>query len=137
MNPDVIAVFIPVVAIIFGVAVAIVSIVVAHRQRMQRAELRHRERIVAIEKGMELPADPPEIETSPTRRPRHLLRGLVLVFVGSALTAAFYQTHGSDFPYLYGLIPVAAGIAYLIYYFIEGRHEVPPPNGAPPESPGR
>ena len=137
MNSDVIAVSIPVVAIIFGVAVAIVSIVAAHRQRMQRAELRHRERIAAIEKGLELPADPPEIDTSPARRPRHLLRGLILVFVGSALTAAFYQTHGSDFPYLYGLIPVAAGIAYLIYYFIEGRHEVSRPNGAPRESPPR
>ena len=137
MNPAVIAVFVPIIAIIFGVAVAIVSIVGAHRQRMQRAEFRHRERLAAIEKGLELPGDPPEIETAPSRRPRHLLRGLVLVFGGAALTAAFRQGQGEDFPYLYGLIPVAAGVAYLIYYFIEGRHEVPRANGNPLELPPR
>ena len=137
MQSDDIAVLIPIVAIIFGVAVAIVAIQAAHRQRMQRADLRHRERIAAIEKGLELPVDPPEIDTAPPRRPRHLLVALVLMFVGAALTVALYQTNAEHFPYLYGLIPVAAGVAYLIYYLIEGRHEVPSQNGTPPELPPR
>ncbi len=137
MSPDVIAVFVPIVAIIFGVAVAVVSIIGTHRQRMQRTELRHRERLAAIEKGLELPPDPPEQESTPARRPRHLLRGLVFLFVGLALTAAFYQNHSDGFPFLYGLIPVAAGIAYLLYYVIEGRHEVPRANGTPPDAPPR
>ena len=135
MHSDEIAVLIPVVAIIFGVAVAIVSILAAHRQRMQRAELRHRERIAAIEKGLELPIDPPEVGLAPARRPRHLLWGLVLALGGVALTAAFYQMGGGDFPYLYGLIPVAVGIAYVIYYIVEGRDEVARSNGMPPELP--
>jgi len=137
MNPEVIAVFIPIVAIIFGVGVAVVYMVGAHRLRLQRADFRHRERLAAIEKGLELPADPPENDTPPSRRPRHLLRGLVLLLVGAALTAAFYQRHEDGFPYLYGLIPVAAGLAYLIYYVLEGRHEVPRPDGTPPELPRR
>lgn len=134
MNPNLVAVMIPIVGIIFGVSVAIVAIVVAHRQRMQRAELRHRERVVAIEKGLELPPDPPEGEATGSRRPRHLLRGLVLTFVGVALTVAFRETN-DDFPFLYGLIPVGAGLAYLLYYYLEGRHEVPRTNGTPPETP--
>ena len=43
---------IPIFGIVFGVGVAIVSIVVNHREKVKRAELRHRERIVALEKGL-------------------------------------------------------------------------------------
>ena len=135
MSSDEIAVLIPVVAIIFGVAVAIVSIIATHRQRMQRADLRHRELIAAIEKGLELPVDPPDVDIKPPRQARHLLRALMLILVGIALTAALYQTFDGNSPYLYGLILVAAGVAYMIYYLIEGRHEVPRPNGTPPELP--
>ena len=137
MDPAVIGVMIPIVVVIFGTAVAIVAIYAAHRQRLQRAEFRHRERLAALEKGLELPPDPAESETPVARRPRHLLRGLVLLLGGGALTAAFYQSNSSDFPYLYGLLPVAAGIAYLLYYFIEGRHETPAANGTAPGLPPR
>ncbi|HXQ63654.1 MAG TPA: DUF6249 domain-containing protein [Steroidobacteraceae bacterium] len=129
MDTDMVAVFIPITAIMFGVACAIVSIVVTHRQRMQRAELRHRERLAAIEKGLELPPDPPDSDASGgRRRPRFLLRGLVLLFVGIALTVAMQQLPGNA-PYLFGTIPGAIGLGYLIYYFIEGRREPGP--GAP------
>jgi peptidoglycan/LPS O-acetylase OafA/YrhL len=137
MNPAIIGVFIPIVAIVCGVSVAIASILAAHRQRMQRADFRHRERLAAIEKGLELPADPAEFDpTTVLRRPRHLLRGLVLLFGGIALTIALAQDRAADYPYLFGLLPVAAGLAYLIYYFIEGKHEAAKAIGTPPpESP--
>jgi len=123
MNEDIVAIFIPITAIIFGVACAIVSIIVGHRQRMQRAELRHRERLAAIDKGLELPPDPPDFNTDGgRRRPRFLLRGLVLVFLGISLTVAMLQLPGSV-PYLFGLIPAAVGLGYLVYYLIEGRRE--------------
>src|SRR5208282_3211379 len=110
MNEDIVAIFIPITAIIFGVACAIVSIIVGHRQRMQRAELRHRERLAAIDKGLELPPDPPDFNTDGgRRRPRFLLRGLVLVFLGISLTVAMLQLPGSV-PYLFGLIPAAVGL---------------------------
>lgn len=121
MNPAVLGVMIPIIAIILGVATAIVAIVSGHRQRMQRVELRHRERLAAIEKGLEIPADPIETEPEP-RRPRYLLRGLCWLFVGVALTAGLYQIE-ANVPYLFGLVPAALGAGYLLFYFIEGRRE--------------
>jgi hypothetical protein len=52
--------------------------------RHRRAELRHKERLLAMEKGMELPAEPfgPSAPWSPRV---HLLRGLLWLFTGVAL----------------------------------------------------
>jgi hypothetical protein len=138
MDPATLGLLVPIIAIIFGVAVAIVAIVAAHRQRMQRAELRHRERLAAIEKGLELPPDPPDVDANGAlRRPRFLLRGLVLLFVGITLTLAMEQLHESV-PYLFGMIPAAAGLGYLIYYYIEGRREPSPAaTGSPPDRSSR
>lgn len=122
LNPATLAVSIPIVMTVLGVAVAIVYIVTAHRQRMQRAELRHRERLAAIDKGLEIPVDVVEPPPAPARRPRFLLRGLVLTFVGVALTAAIRNAGGEEGS-LFGLVLSAAGLAYLIFYFVEGRHE--------------
>ena len=133
MDPAIIGVFIPIVAIVGGGAVAIASIAAAHRQRMQRADLRHRERLAAIEKGLELPPDPAERDRAPVvRRPRHLLRGLVLLFGGIALTVALAQDRAAEHSYLFGLLPAAVGLAYLIYYFVEGKHESARALGTPP-----
>jgi len=135
MNPAVLGVMIPILAIILGVATAITAIIAGHRQRALRAELRHRERLAAIEKGIEIPNDPVEYSMPPMPRPRHLLRGLIWFFVGAVLTVAMWQTAG-DVPYLFGLIPAAVGLAYLIYYFVEGRHEPElTPGSAPPAPP--
>ncbi len=131
MDPAVLGVMIPIVAIIFGVGIGVVWVIAAHRQRMQRADFRHRERLAAIDKGLELPPDPMDADPNATvRRPRHLLRGLVLLLVGLALTAALGQTGAEG--YLFGLIPAAAGLGYLIYYLVEGRHEAARALGAPP-----
>jgi len=115
---------IPILAIVLGIGLGVVQVIASHRQRVQRAEHRHRERIAAIDKGLDLPLDPPEPLLDPRRmRPRYLLRGLILVFVGATLTLALWQTDGIQQNWLYGLIPAGVGIAYLIYYFLEGRRE--------------
>ena len=135
MSPAILGVLIPIIAIVLGVAVAIVYITAAHRQSMQRAELRHRERLAAIEKGLEVPVDAVEPTPSPLRRPRFLLRGLVLTFVGIALTVALRNAGGEEGS-MFGLILSAAGLAYLIFYFVEGRHEYKPnAAGTQPDQP--
>ncbi len=58
MAIELLALFIPIITIVLGVAIAIVWIVTAHRQKVQRFEMRHRERMAAIEKGLELPPEP-------------------------------------------------------------------------------
>ena len=118
MTPDVLGVMIPLSAIILGISAGIVGIVTKHRQQLQRADLRHRERLAAMEKGVELP---PELE-DPVDRPRYLLKGLVWTFIGIAAWFALNAMAGSEESMLAG-IPFAIGVAYLIYYFVQGRHE--------------
>lgn len=129
MNPAVIGVFIPIVAIVCGIGVAIVAMLTAHRQRLQRTELRHRERLAAIDKGFELPPDPPDVEPKEGDDARFLRHGLVLLAIGVTVTAAMMQLPDKDLPWLFGFIPAAIGIAYLVYYFVRARK---PASGSPP-----
>jgi hypothetical protein len=119
MNTETIAVFIPIIAIIMGIGAAIVGIISRHRQQLQRIELQHKERVVAMEKGLELP---PELADGDVRRPRYLLKGLVYSFVGIGLYFPLRAVAGED-ESLFALIPLAVGLAYLIFYFVQGRHE--------------
>lgn len=123
MNEGQMAIMIPILGIVFGVAVAIVAILAAHRARVTRLEHRHRERIAAIDKGLELPPETPDPELDPRhRRPRYLLRGLVWLFSGLAFTLFLYRVADADVSTL-GFIPTGIGLAYLIFYFVEGRRE--------------
>ena len=95
MNEEVVAVFIPIVAIVMSLGIPIIYQILDYRRRRDVVEAHHKERMAAIERGMELPALP-EAFYSPldrNKRPRHLLTGMIW-------------------------------LAYLIYYFIEGKHEV-------------
>jgi hypothetical protein len=136
MSPAVVGVFIPIVAILAGIGVAIVGMLTAHRQRLQRNELRHRERLAAIDKGFELPPDPPDAEPKAGDDARFLRHGLVLLAIGVTVTAAMIQIPDKDLPWLFGFIPGAIGIAYLVYFAIRARlaaRGTPPgpgPNGA-------
>jgi hypothetical protein len=118
MNPDGVALMIPIFGIVFGVGVAIVTIVTGHREKVNRAELRHRERIAAMEKGIELPPELPEPETG--KKGTSLRSGLTGLFVGIVLYFALDAVAADDIA-LFGLIPAAVGIAYLIAYFVESR----------------
>jgi hypothetical protein len=119
MNTETISLFIPIIAIIMGLSAAIVGIVARHRQQLQRVELRHKERVVAIEKGIELP---PELAETDGRRPRYLLKGLVWTFGGVASYFPLNSLAGADESTL-AIVPVAIGLAYLIFYWVQGRHE--------------
>ena len=125
MNEDAIAVFIPIVAIIMSLSIPIVYQVLDYRRRRDVVEAHHRERMAAIERGMDLPPLP-EAFYSPIdrdRRPRHLLVGMIWLFVGIAIFMAMGAVAGPDVRF-FGLIPAGVGLAYLIYYFVEGRNEI-------------
>ena len=136
MTPDVVGVFVPIVAILGGVGLAIGRLVTNHRQRLQRAEFRHKERLAAIEKGLELPLDAPEGDPAVVvDASRFLRQGLVLAGIGAALTAGLMQMPVDGVPYLFGLIPAAIGLAYLLYYFIQRRHQARDSASASPGGP--
>ena len=128
MEIETFAILIPLSAIILGISAGIVGIVTRHRQLLQRADLRHRERLAAIEQGIELPPDPPETGLN---RPRYLLKGLLYTGVGISLYFALHEVAGKD-ESLFALIPFAVGIAYLIYYWMRGRHEESAATGSQP-----
>ncbi len=120
---EIIAVMIPIVAIVMGVGIGMLSLFLDYRKKREMFALHHKERLAAIDKGMDVPPLPDEFFQDPRRRVRplgdYLRRGLVLLLVGIAVTFALYDTMHHD--YLWGLIPCAMGIANLIYYWIESR----------------
>ena len=108
-------------------SIPIVWIVLNYRKRRRLMELYHTERMAAIERGMELPPLPLDLIDGRSKR-RHrtsLLPGLVWFFIGLAVFAGWLITGSGfddDLPVIGGLIPLGIGLAYLIYYGVEGRH---------------
>ncbi|NLG77161.1 MAG: hypothetical protein GX535_13075 [Xanthomonadaceae bacterium] len=115
---------IPIFAIVFAIglplSIPIVFLVLNYRKRRRLMELHHAERMAAIERGMDVPPLPLELIDGQSRRRRSsLLPGLVWLFVGLAVLIAL-GTIGEE-EAVFGLIPTGVGLAYLIYYFVEGR----------------
>ena len=116
---------IPIFAIVFAIglplSIPIVFLVLNYRKRRRLMELHHAERMAAIERGMDVPPLPLELidGQSSRRRRTSLLPGLVWLFVGLAVLVAL-GTVGEE-EAIFGLIPTGVGLAYLIYYFVEGR----------------
>ena len=138
MNEDAIAVFIPIVAIVMSLAIPIVYTIMDYRRRRDIVEAHHRERLAAIERGVDIPALPESFYQPISRRPPRtgsaLLPGLIWLFVGIGLFVALGEVAGHGVRY-FGLIPAGIGLAYLIYHMVEGRKQVPPA-GAPGEVKG-
>lgn len=119
---------VPLFGIMFGIGVPlsipILWIVLNYRKRRRLMELHHTERMAAIERGMEIPPLPLElIDGRSGRRRSSLLPGLVWFFIGAAVLVGSLTIGGDeDLPVIGGLIPLGIGLAYLIYYGVEGRH---------------
>jgi cadmium resistance protein CadD (predicted permease) len=127
MDPGVIGVFIPIVAIVMGIGVAIVSIWSEHKRKSQLLEQNHRERMHAIEKGIELPPLPPNLVgmsngPSTASAAKSLRSGVMLLLIGVVLFFAIGTAGGREGA-LFGLIPAAVGIANLLYAAIQWKKE--------------
>lgn len=124
MVSDLALLLVPITAIAVPLSIPIVWIVLSYRKRRRLIELYHTERMAAIERGMELPPLPIELIDGRARRRRSsLLPGLVWFFIGLAVFAGWLMTgFDDDLPVIFGLIPLGIGLAYLIYYGVEGRH---------------
>lgn len=130
MVKAVLALLIPLLAVVMGIGVAMLDIYLNYRKRKELFTLYHQERMAAIEKGIDLPPMPEAFFSEDTPRPqtprRDLFKGLVWLFIGLAVGVAVFA---NDKPKeaLIALIPGGIGLAYLIYYFVESRHEPGPP----------
>ena len=136
MDEDTLALFIPITAIVMSLLIPIVFAIVDYGKRKVIVEAHHKERLAAIERGMELPPLPDAFYQSlkPARRSSYLLPGLIWLFVGVGLFLALGAVAGEDVR-LFGLIPAGVGVAFLIYYIVEGRKvtaSTATPGGIPP-----
>jgi Domain of unknown function (DUF6249) len=120
-------VIIPVVSIVFTIGGSVAAVLVwmslNYRKRRRLIELHHTERMAAIERGMDVPPLPMELIAGRGRRRRSsLLPGLVWFFIGLAIVGGQAMGNDEDMPWMLGFIPLGIGLAYLIYYFVEGRN---------------
>jgi Domain of unknown function (DUF6249) len=129
MTPDVIGVFIPIVAIVFGIGMGALSTWTEHKRRSQLLEQSHRERMAALEKGQPLPDVPAGLingkaeDANPRNAPLRAMRtGLTLLGIGIVLFFGLQRLTGGDVA-LFGLIPAVIGAANLVYAGLLSRKE--------------
>jgi hypothetical protein len=121
-----------------GIGVAMLSLYLNYRKKRDIYELHHKERMAAIEKGMEVPPLPTEFFNDSRdfgkRTPEGRLRsGLVMLLVGAAIAFALYHSdNGSHGAWVWGLVPAAIGVANLISYAVSRKT---PAGGSPPDAP--
>src|SRR5213075_2394513 len=109
--------WIPIVAIVFGIGIAMLGLWTDHQRRAQKLEHLHRERMAAIDKGVPLPATTDERDRVDDKwsNPARMLRsGILLLGLGIILYFAIDAAGGSEGA-LFGLIPSALGLANLAY----------------------
>jgi preprotein translocase subunit YajC len=127
MKAEIIGVFIPIVAIVMGIGIAMLAIWSEHKRKAQLLEQNHRERMHALEKGIELPALPPNLVgasngPSTATAAKSLRSGIMLTLIGVLLYFAIYTAGGHEGA-LFGLIPAAIGIANFVYAGILWQQE--------------
>jgi hypothetical protein len=113
------ALAIPILLIFGGIAVAITAIIMSGRTK----ELVHKERLIALDKGIDLPAEPVKVKRE--KRPGYFgnrTAGLVLFCLGVSLTIALFATAGSAG--VWGLPTLAIGVGLLISAELERREYV-------------
>jgi hypothetical protein len=128
MDPGVIGVFIPIVAIIMGISAGMLAIWSEYKRKSQLLEQNHRERMHAIEKGIELPPIPANLVGASSNGPstasaaKSVRSGIMLLLIGIVLFFAIDMV-GAEEASLFGLIPAAIGIANLVYAAIQWDKE--------------
>ncbi len=108
---------IPITAIMGGIAVAIVGIIMGARKK----ELEHKERIIAMEKGISIP-EPPKVERRPAYKSNRT-GGFVMTLIGIAVTVANWTVGGATAG-VWGFIPLAIGVGLLISSAIDKKEEL-------------
>lgn len=114
ISPEVVAISIPIIFVLGAIAVTITALILDS----SRKDRKHKERLLAMEKGIELPEDP--IKTSPPRYLAMRAWGFVFALIGLAtvigITAEEGIKHG-----LWGLMPMSIGVALLVAAFMEKK----------------
>jgi hypothetical protein len=116
------------VAIVMGIGVAFFGIWYDYKKRHDIVTACHRERMAALEKGLELPPYPPDWlaghpnEVPTPRSPiQGLKAGLMWLAIGLASTLYLYFQERAGIHPTIGAVPFGIGIVYLVCFAIERR----------------
>jgi hypothetical protein len=120
---EIVGPFIGLISAVLVLSIPIIYLVTRARRQQKAMELVHAQRMAAIERGMELPPASLDfgLDERRTKQRTALLPGLMWSLVGLAITIPSALASDDAPPLFLGLIPVAVGVAYLIYYFVEER----------------
>lgn len=139
MTADVLGVFIPIIAIVMGIGMGMLSTWSEHKRRSQLMEQSHRERMAALEKGLPMPEVPANLvsgkrdDANPRNASLRAMRfGLMMVGIGVVLFFAL-QRVTNDHVELFGLIPAVIGAANLVYAYLLSRREREAGQGQSPQ----
>lgn len=123
---------IPIVGIVMGVGIGMLALWIDYRKKRDIFELHHKERLLAIERGMEVPPLPDAIFGNGAREARalgtadYLRRGLIWLLVGLGIGIAM-ALNSSIESATWALIPMGFGLANLIFYGVEMRRAASAP----------
>ena len=127
MEPWMIGVIVPVVGIVMGIGIGMLAIWSEHKRKAQLLEQNHRERMHALEKGIEMPPLPPGLVNmgngpATSSAPKALRSGIMMTLIGILLFLAIGVAGGKEGA-LFGLIPAAIGVANLVYAAVLWKKE--------------
>jgi hypothetical protein len=126
MRPEIMGMMIPIIAIVMGIGIGMLSIWTEHKRKAQLLEQFHRERIAALEKGVSMPELDRRLvaldENEPPTAAKAYRNGIMMFLVGVVLYFALDRLVGERIS-LFGLIPAAVGVANLFYGVMLQRKE--------------
>lgn len=107
---------VPIVAMLstFGAAAVVLVFLIIHNYK--KRQIQSREILAAIEKGIEVPFPPP-------LKRSYLNQGIIWTFVGVAFTVALWFSARAMEAAVWGFLPIALGLAFLLIALIEGKKE--------------
>jgi hypothetical protein len=118
---------IPILGIVMGIGIGMLALWLDHQKKTRIFELHHQERMLAIERGMEVPPFPLEFlqgRDKPKATLAGSLRwGLIWLFLGVAIAIGHLFNDRADTA-VWALMPIAVGLALLIFYSIGRRQEL-------------
>jgi len=116
---DVLGIFVVIIAVGMSLLIPILGIYFEYRKRA----LRSQERLLAIEKGVPLPPEPPEPQKKPATPLDSLRKGFILLGIGVALVVFTLVAGVSEWIMGGGLVLLFIGAALVFWYGIAIRKE--------------
>lgn len=112
VSPETLALLIPIIAVMGGMTLAIIGTIYHNRQE----ELEHKERIIAMEKGLPIPERPEPVKNGSRLFLGLLGWGLVISFLSLGIIISVSVSEGLKMG-LFGLIPLGIGLGLLVCAF--------------------